>query len=112
MPRYARRQLICVFPRIRVDKQVLLRTTDSEPIPVLIENLSFGGACLRKVPESWTSSEPAPLSLLLDTETELLHVVARIAWRQGASLGLAFCELAPDHETRVNAALEVLLSAR
>lgn len=96
--------------RIRIDRQLLLRPTDSEPIPVSIENLSLGGACLRDVPESWTLSEPVPVSLLLDPETELLHVVARIAWRQGTSLGLAFCELAPDHDAQVNAALDILLA--
>ena len=46
----------------------------------------------------------------LDKETELLHVVARIAWRQGTALGLAFCELAHDHSTRVDTALDTLLS--
>lgn len=98
--------------RIRVDRQVLIRPTDHEPIPALLDNLSLGGACLRKVPESWKLSEPAVVSLQLDDETELLRVEARIAWRKRTSVGLAFGEMSPDHNTRVDAALDVLLSDR
>lgn len=98
--------------RIRVDRKVLLRPVEGEPIPTLLENLSLGGACLREVPDDWGfgSSDSAGVSLLLDAETELLNVTARVAWRQGTSVGLAFCELAADHDTRVDAALDVLLA--
>jgi CRP-like cAMP-binding protein len=96
--------------RIRVDKQVLLRPNDHELFPTRLDNLSRGGACLRGVPESWDLAEPAPIALMLEDETELLRAEARIAWRRGSSVGLAFCAMSPDHDTHVDAALDALLS--
>ena len=97
--------------RIRVDKQVLLRPADRAPIPTLLDNLSIGGACLREVPQGWDLGE-GRVTLQLEDEAELLRVDARIAWRRGTSLGLAFGETSAAHETRVDAALDVLLSDR
>lgn len=96
--------------RIRVDKQVMFETAEHGPIPMLLENLSLGGACLRQVPESLDLSDSGEVSVRLNDETELLHVKARVAWRKGTSLGLAFSEMPPDHDVRVDAALDVLLS--
>lgn len=98
--------------RIRVDRQVLIQPAEGEGILGLLENLSLGGACLRQVPEDWRlgANESAPISLMLDSNRELLQVVAKIAWRHGTSVGLSFRNLAPDHDARVEAALDCLLS--
>ena len=95
--------------RIRIDQEVVLKAAKNEPTSAVLDNLSIGGACLRAVPESWNLTGAERISLGLDEQPQLLVVEARTAWRKGSSLGLAFTGRSADHDTRVDAAIELLL---
>ncbi len=95
--------------RIRVAREVTLEPSGQEPIKVLLDNLSRGGACLRAVPEDWQLNGSSPICMSLDDRTEFLQVETRVAWRKGSSLGLAFTARSGEHDNQVDAALDLPL---
>lgn len=95
--------------RIRVDREVLLRPGDGEPLPVVLENLSIGGACLSGLPDDFHPSEATRVAILAPDETELVSGQARVAWRRGGETGLEFTRTFLNHEERVQEALRRLL---
>jgi hypothetical protein len=67
---------------------------------VLLENLSLGGLALgRAAGLPWGVGEDVRFTLHAGAEP--LPVSGRVAWRQGASLGVSFGFAAPEHERRI-----------
>ena len=97
--------------RIRLGSAIELRMEGSEAIPVTLENLSLGGACLSGLPADWDIGEGNLMSLAVDPQTTLLSIYGRVAWRRPGRLGIAFTETLPDHEIRVAGTLHRLTDA-
>lgn len=102
--------------RVRLGARVELRTEGKEPIAVVLENLSLGGASLSGLPIGWEIEESRLISIGVDPRTALLSVYARVAWRKQDRLGIAFTRTLADHPLRVAGALHrltgLLLSSR
>lgn len=97
--------------RIRLGAAVELRIEGYESMPVILENLSLGGACLSGLPDDWNIGEWTLMSFAVDPRTTLLSVYGRVAWRRVGRLGIAFTETLPDHEIRVAGTLHRLTDA-
>lgn len=95
--------------RIRVDQPVELRLAGRKPMPVFLENLSLGGACLRGVPEDWRLGVHELLSVGIDPMVALFSVHGRIAWRSADRVGISFTQTPEDHESRIARVLERLI---
>lgn len=87
--------------RIRVAAEIELRVDGREPVAVVLENLSLGGACLEGLPAEWDVGKETLVSFAVDSTTTLLNVFGRVAWRKNDRLGLVFTGTRPDHEIRV-----------
>lgn len=95
--------------RVRVGQPVVVLAGDRDPLRTELENLSVGGCCLRGVPMDWHLYESTPISIRLENGAELLAVSGRIAWRRGPSVGIAFTTVPPEHDDRVERALDLML---
>ncbi len=89
--------------RIRVDRQVLMRIADGRTRHVVLENLSKGGLSLRGAPALWQPQTKVRFALELDDGTFDVH--ARVAWRSGDTVGLAFEARSPAQDERIQQAL-------
>lgn len=87
--------------RIRVGSVVEMRIEGRDPVPVVLENLSLGGACVSGLPVDWEVDESTLMSFAVEPHTTLLNFYGRIDWRKNDRLGIAFTETLPDHEMRV-----------
>lgn len=76
--------------RTRVDTEVELELEDATVVPVRIENLSAGGACLRGVPADWRPGRAVRFILRLPGGEHLLAAAGRVAWRDSRATGIAF----------------------
>lgn len=97
--------------RIRVAAEIEVRVEGRDPVPVVLDNLSLGGACLEGLPEEWDVDESTLVSFGVDPATTLLSVFGRIAWRTNGRLGFVFTGTVPDHEIRVAGAIARLTRA-
>ncbi len=97
--------------RIRLGAAVELCIEGDEPIPVALENLSLGGACVSGLPADWDIGEWTLMSFAVASRTTLLSVYGRVVWRRIGRLGIAFTETLPDHEIRVAGAVQLLTDA-
>ena len=85
--------------RIRLRAPVRLRHPDGTTVAADLENLSIGGLSLSGVPEDWLPGSAVRFELLADDEP--LAVEGRVAWRDGAAVGIAFTSQTPSHERHV-----------
>lgn len=85
--------------RIRLRATARLRLPDGSLAPVEIENLSVGGVSLSGAPPAWMPGVLVQFELLADEEP--LPAQARVAWRDGTTVGLAFVDPVPSHERHV-----------
>jgi CRP-like cAMP-binding protein len=76
--------------RTRIDAAVDLELPDGSLLPVRLENLSPGGACLRDLPANWRQGLSVRFSIRLPDDEPPLRVEGMIAWRAGGSGGIAF----------------------
>lgn len=95
--------------RVKVCREVELRVAGSTPLPVVLENLSIGGACIVGLPASWDFEPSQTLSFGTEPTTALFSVRGRVTWRKRDRLGIAFTDTAEDHEMRIAGALFALL---
>jgi CRP-like cAMP-binding protein len=76
--------------RIRVDTDVELTLADGSEITCRLEDLSAGGACLRRPPAAWQVGRGVAFILRLPGGEGLLSVTGRVAWRGPTAAGIAF----------------------
>lgn len=80
--------------RTRVDADVVLTLADGSETTCRMENLSTGGACVRRPPVAWQVGRSVAFTLRLPTGEELLSVKGRVAWRGATAAGIAFSAVA------------------
>jgi hypothetical protein len=73
----------------------------------VLENLSTGGLSLSSVPPGWT--EGVPVRFTLEHREVLLPIEGRVAWRHGATVGIAVHEPDDGHESAVFRAVRRIL---
>ncbi|MGD2115733.1 MAG: cyclic nucleotide-binding domain-containing protein [Acidobacteriota bacterium] len=76
--------------RTRIDAEVDLELPDGKLLPVRLENLSPGGACLRELPRDWRQGLSVRFSIRLPEDEPPLRVEGMVAWRSEDSGGIAF----------------------
>ncbi len=86
--------------RIRIDTEVTLVPADGRCRAATLENISRGGLSLTGVPAEWGSKSAVGFTLI--GAGEQLDVTARVAWRQGETVGLAFTGRAATQGHRVS----------
>lgn len=96
--------------RIRIGSKVEVRVQGQEPVPVVLENLSLGGACLSGLPEDWHLDEGTPMALATDPTMALVRVHAKIMWRKDDQAGLSFTQTFDDHEIKIAGVVHRLTS--
>lgn len=96
--------------RTRIDAAVELELPDGSALPVRLENLSPGGACLRDLPDGWRQGLSVRFSIRMPEGEPPLRLEGVVAWRSGPSGGIAFRHHDPpkDEET-VRRAIRSLL---
>ena len=85
--------------RIRLRAPARVRLANGTTVPVELENLSIGGLSLRDAPADWTVGVALRFELLADDEPLPVH--GRVAWRDGAAVGIAVTDQSPGHELHV-----------
>jgi hypothetical protein len=95
--------------RIKVSREVELRVAGRPALPVILENLSVGGACLEGLPAAWDIEPSESMSFGLDPTRALFTAHGRVTWRKRGRLGIAFSDSGDEHELRIAAALYTLL---
>lgn len=80
--------------RTRVDTDVALTLADGSEMTCRLENLSTGGACLRRPPPGWQVGRRVAFSLRLPGGEELLSVKGQVAWRNATAAGVKFSSVA------------------
>ena len=96
--------------RMRLSHEVTLELEDGRRRPVRLENLSVGGFCVHGAPEDWHPESTVTFGLGLELGT--VRLSGRVAWRRGDAVGLAFTELATNHDTIIQMAIRLLLDSR
>lgn len=81
--------------RTRVDTDVELVLADGSGVACRLENLSTGGACVRRPPSIWKSGRNVSFTLRLPEGEELLSAEGRVAWRNPTAVGIAFSSVGP-----------------
>lgn len=76
--------------RSRIDADVDIELPDGTVLPVQVENLSPGGACLHGLPASWTPGRSVAFALRLPDGEPPLSVEGSVAWKTARSTGIAF----------------------
>jgi CRP-like cAMP-binding protein len=76
--------------RIRVDTEVELVLADGSQVLCRLENLSPGGACVRRPPKIWRTGRDVAFTLQLPDGDPLLAAQGRVAWRNEQAAGIAF----------------------
>lgn len=95
--------------RIRLAASMTLGAPGQPERAVVMENLSIGGMCVSGAPEAWEIGETVTFALSLGAYTT--EILARVAWRRGETIGLAFDERRADHEQRILRILRELAGA-
>ncbi len=86
--------------RIRVDAEVTLVPADGRCRAATLENISRGGLALTGVPAEWNPR--AAVAFTLIGAGQHLDVTARVAWRDGETVGLCFTGRAATQSHRVS----------
>jgi len=76
--------------RTRIDADVEIELPDGTRLPIQVENLSPGGACLRGLPPDWTPGRSVRFSLRLPDGEAPLPLQGSVAWKTPRSIGIAF----------------------
>lgn len=93
--------------RMRVSYEAELELEDGQRSPVLVDNLSIGGFCVRGAPESWVEGSKQRFRLILPAGP--LDLAGRVAWSRGGDCGMAFHQMSKNHDTLVQMAVHLLL---
>ncbi len=86
--------------RIRVDAEVTLVPADGRCRSATLENVSRGGLSLTGAPADWGSKSAVGFTLI--GADQQLDVTARVAWREGETVGLSFTGRAARQSHRVS----------
>lgn len=96
--------------RFRCSHPVVLEMPNGAPRRAVLENLSLGGASLRKAPPEWRVGER--VSFALGLREGQIHLVGRIAWRIDDTVGIAFIKTLANHDMIIQMAIRVLLELK
>ena len=80
--------------RTRLDADVELTDADGSETKCRLENLSAGGASLRRPPAGWQVGRSVAFTLRSPGGETLLKVEGRVAWRNATGAGIAFTSVA------------------
>lgn len=94
--------------RIKIGRRVEVRVQGRDALPVVLEDLSLGGACLSGVPDNWQIDESVPVAMATDPTTALFRVHASIQWRKDDLVGLCFTRTFDDHQIKIAGAVHRL----
>jgi len=99
-------------PRIRLDREVELRSAGGRTVAARLEDLSHGGACLSAAPDSWRPGDTVSFALAAPGHPDLVHLEAKVRWRMGDVVGLVFEPASsPQKRSReIDKALRALLA--
>lgn len=99
--------------RTRIESEVEIELAGGRRLPVRLENLSPGGACLRGLPTDWAPGTRVAFTLLLPAPVQPLEVDGNVAWRRGPVAGIAFARAKDPQERaeRLRRATRVLLES-
>lgn len=93
--------------RMRLSRRLPLRLAGGEVRTVTLENLSLGGFCVLGAGTSWRIGDSVSFELLLPEAP--LPLTARVAWRSGETVGLAFEGTDPRHDTKIQMITHMLV---
>ncbi|MEM9594694.1 MAG: cyclic nucleotide-binding domain-containing protein [Acidobacteriota bacterium] len=93
--------------RIHLAKPLTLVPQFGAPRPTNLENLSFGGLCLRGIPPAWSTGDEVGFQLRYADAS--LDVAGRVSWREDDQAGVAFLAEGDDHDARVRQLMRRLL---
>jgi CRP-like cAMP-binding protein len=95
--------------RMRLHREVTIELEDGSTHQSMLENLSVGGFCLHRAPESWQADRTVKFGIDLGPGT--LQLCGRVAWRRGDVVGIAFSELLANHDMMIQLAIHLLLDS-
>ncbi|MEM1181624.1 MAG: cyclic nucleotide-binding domain-containing protein [Acidobacteriota bacterium] len=95
--------------RIRCNRPVPVETADGARREMGLENLSLGGVCLSRAPESWRPGEAISFGLVL--REGALALSGSVRWRRGDTVGIAFDKRSPRHDMLVQMAIRLILES-
>ncbi|MEM9555547.1 MAG: cyclic nucleotide-binding domain-containing protein [Acidobacteriota bacterium] len=95
--------------RIRCGHEVEMHVEGAAPLRVVLENLSLGGLCLSRAPETWSVDTPVRFGLRL--REGMLELAGRIVWRGGDTAGVCFVKKSPSHDMIVQMAIRLIVES-
>lgn len=94
--------------RISLHHPITLRLDDGQVMDAILSNLSLGGVSLSPAPDAWCGGTAVRFGLGLPAGT--LQLAGRVAWRRGDMVGVAFTDMAENHDLLIQLTIRMLLA--
>ncbi|NJL27568.1 MAG: cyclic nucleotide-binding domain-containing protein [Thermoanaerobaculia bacterium] len=94
--------------RISLHHPITLHLDQSKVLDATLLNLSLGGVSLSPAPDEWWSGTAVRFGLGLPAGK--LQLAGRVAWRTGDAAGVAFTDMAENHDLLIQLTIRMLLA--